>query len=92
MTNEWTKYSEDADALTKKTGSSSLDDLSGESNQFAAHLKGAISLLPELRERKTTIEAHMSILEAVIGIFWLITNFCYQKVCVCTSIAALAVN
>ncbi|KNG44856.1 snare docking complex subunit [Stemphylium lycopersici] len=66
VTNEWTKYSEDADALTKKTGSSSLDDLSGESNQFAAHLKGAISLLPELRERKATIEAHMSILEAIM--------------------------
>ncbi|EMD93532.1 hypothetical protein COCC4DRAFT_58842 [Bipolaris maydis ATCC 48331] len=66
VTNEWTKYSEDADALTKKTGSSSLDDLSGESNHFAAHLKGAISQLPELRERKATIEAHMSILEAVM--------------------------
>lgn len=66
MTNEWTKYSEDADALTKKTGSSSLDDLSGESNQFAAHLKGALTLLPELRERKATIEAHMSILEAIM--------------------------
>jgi hypothetical protein len=55
VTNEWNKYQEDADSVTKKTGASSLDDLSGE-NQFAAHLKGAMALLPELRERKTTIE------------------------------------
>lgn len=56
VTNEWNKYQEDADAVTKKTGTSSLDDLNGESNQFAAHLKGAMALLPELRERKATIE------------------------------------
>jgi hypothetical protein len=55
VTNEWNKYQEDADSVTKKTGTSSLDDLSGE-NQFAAHLKGAMALLPELRERKATIE------------------------------------
>ncbi|OAL53793.1 SEC1 family transport protein-like protein SLY1 [Pyrenochaeta sp. DS3sAY3a] len=66
VTNEWNKYQEDADAVTKKTGTSSLDDLSGETNQFAAHLKGAMALLPELRERKATIEMHMNILEAVM--------------------------
>jgi hypothetical protein len=56
VTTEWNKYQEDADSVTKKTGKSSIDDLSGESNQFAAHLKGAMALLPELRERKATIE------------------------------------
>jgi hypothetical protein len=56
VTTEWNKYQEDADSVTKKTGTSSIDDLSGESNQFAAHLKGAMALLPELRERKATIE------------------------------------
>ncbi|KAF2830423.1 SEC1 family transport protein-like protein SLY1 [Ophiobolus disseminans] len=66
VTTEWNKYQEDADSVTKKTGTSSIDDLSGESNQFAAHLKGAMALLPELRERKATIEMHMNILEAVM--------------------------
>ncbi|KAH8725045.1 SEC1 family transport protein-like protein SLY1 [Phaeosphaeriaceae sp. PMI808] len=66
VTTEWNKYQEDADNVTKKTGSSSIDDLSGESNQFAAHLKGAMALLPELRERKSTIEMHMNILEVVM--------------------------
>lgn len=60
VTTEWNKYQEDADSVTKKTGTSSIDDLSGESNQFAAHLKGAMALLPELRERKATIEVRIS--------------------------------
>lgn len=66
VTNEWNKYQQDADNVTKRTGASSLDDLNGETNQFAAHLKGAMALLPELRDRKTTIEMHMNILEAVM--------------------------
>lgn len=56
VTTEWNRYQEDADNITKRTGTSSIDDLNGESNQFAAHLKGAMALLPELRDRKTTIE------------------------------------
>ncbi|KAF1931388.1 Sec1-like protein [Didymella exigua CBS 183.55] len=66
VTNEWNKYQQDADNVTKKTGANSLDDLNGETNQFAAHLKGAMALLPELRDRKATIEMHMNILEAVM--------------------------
>ncbi|KAH9864301.1 hypothetical protein J1614_010235 [Plenodomus biglobosus] len=66
VTTEWNKYQEDADSVTKKTGTSSIEDLDGQSNQFAAHLKGAMALLPELRERKATIEMHMNILEAVM--------------------------
>lgn len=66
VTTEWAKYQADADSVTAKTGKSSIDDLNGESNQFAAHLKGAMALLPELRERKATIETHMNILEAVM--------------------------
>ncbi|CAO2655722.1 Nn.00g045250.m01.CDS01 [Neocucurbitaria sp. VM-36] len=66
VTNEWTKYQADADSVTKKTGTSSIDDLNGESNQFAAHLKGALALLPELRERKATIEMHMNLLEGIL--------------------------
>lgn len=52
--------------MTKKTGTSSIDDLEGDSSQFAAHLKGAMALLPELRERKATITMHMNILEALM--------------------------
>ncbi|KAI4698630.1 hypothetical protein J4E81_005854 [Alternaria sp. BMP 2799] len=63
VTNEWTKYTADAEKITKTTGSNSLDDVE---TQFAAHLKGAISMLPELRDRKATIESHMSMLESVM--------------------------
>ena len=66
VTNEWNKYQNEADSITKNTGTSSLDDLSGES-MFAAHLKGAMSKLPELRERKTIIETHMALLESGDG-------------------------
>jgi hypothetical protein len=66
VTQEWNRYQADADAVTKKTGSNSIEDMSQESNQFAAHLKGALTLLPELRERKATIESHMNILETVM--------------------------
>lgn len=66
VTQEWAKYQEDANDVTKKTGTSSIDDLQGEGGGFAAHLKGAMALLPELRERKTTITMHMEILEALM--------------------------
>ena len=49
---ELTKYKEDAADVTKKTGASSLEDLSTDTGQSAVHLKAAITLLPELRERK----------------------------------------
>ena len=66
VTQEWTKYQEDANDVTKKTGTSSIDDLTGDTGQFAAHLKGAMAALPELKERKATITMHMEILEALM--------------------------
>lgn len=66
VSQEWNKYQDDANDVTKKTGTSSIDDLEGDSSQFAAHLKGAMALLPELRERKATITMHMEILEALM--------------------------
>lgn len=66
VSQEWNKYQEDANELTRKTGTSSIDDLSGDTSQFAAHLKGAMAALPELRERKATITMHMEILETLM--------------------------
>jgi sec1 family domain-containing protein 1 len=56
VTSELDKYTEESSSILKKTGMTSIDDLEGGTNQAALHLKGAMALLPELRERKATIE------------------------------------
>ncbi|KAF2021027.1 putative Golgi transport protein Sly1 [Aaosphaeria arxii CBS 175.79] len=61
---ELKKYEEDASEVTKKTGATSLDDLQG--GGIAAHLKGAMALLPELKERKATLSMHMNILKQIV--------------------------
>ncbi|KAF2137256.1 uncharacterized protein K452DRAFT_302168 [Aplosporella prunicola CBS 121167] len=63
---ELQKYKQDSDEITKKTGAASLDDLQNDSSASVKQLGAAITLLPELRERKGLLDMHMSILTALL--------------------------
>lgn len=64
---ELNRYKEESAAITKKTGVTDLEDLQTDTSASAQHLKAALTVLPELREQKVTLDMHMNILAAILN-------------------------
>lgn len=64
---ELNRYKEESAAITKNTGVTNLEDIQMDTGASAQHLKAALTVLPELRERKVTLDMHMNILAAILN-------------------------
>ncbi|KAK4981762.1 hypothetical protein LTR28_002959, partial [Elasticomyces elasticus] len=63
---ELTKYKDDSSDVMKKTGASSMEDLANDTGAPTHLLQAAMKRLPELRERKKTLDMHMNIATALL--------------------------
>lgn len=64
---ELLKWREESAVMTQKAGASNFEDLQNETGSAAQHLKAVIGELPEMQERKATLDMHMNILTAIFN-------------------------